>query len=43
MSFYVSDARQNGMRCRNRSYSVSLEGDTFFLTVERTGTTIIIR
>lgn len=43
MSFDVSDVRQNGMRCRNRSYSVSLEGDTFFLTVERTGTTIIIR
>ena len=40
MSFDVSDVRQNGMRCRNRSYSVSLDGDTFFLKLGRKGTVI---
>ena len=42
MSFDVSDVRQNGKCCRNRSYAVSLEGDTFFLTIERVGTVINI-
>ena len=42
MSFDVSAVRKNGRRCRNRIYTVSLEGDTFFLTVERTGTVLTI-
>ena len=42
MSFDVSDVRQNGLRCRNRSYSVSLEGDTFFLKLGRKGAVISI-
>jgi len=43
MSFDVSDVRQNGWRCRSRSYAVSLEGDTFFLTMRRKGAVFSIR
>ena len=43
MSFDVSDVRNNARRCRNRSYAVGLEGDTFFLTMERNGSSLVIR
>ncbi len=42
MSFDVSDVRQNGRRCRNRSYTVSLEDDTFFLKLGRKGAVVSI-
>ena len=41
MSFDVADVRQNGKRCRNRDFAVSLEGDTFFLAVERKRSTLV--
>ena len=43
MSFDVSDVRQNGRRCQNRSYAVSFEGDTFFLKVGRMGMVLSYR